>query len=85
LIPATPIFVINYLAGLASLNIWTFIWTTSVGILPGSLIYTFVGHHFRKIESAGDILSWPIIIALTFLALLAILPVVLSRFSLKKI
>lgn len=85
LLPATPIFVINYLAGLASLSIWTFVWTTSVGILPGSLIYTFLGEHVGRIDAAKDILSWPIILALTLLALLAIIPVILSRFSFKKI
>jgi len=85
LLPATPIFIINYLAGLASLSIWTFIWTTSVGILPGSLIYTFIGEHVGRIESPGDIISWPIIVGLTLLALLAIVPVIVSRLSFKKV
>src|SRR3989304_106438 len=38
-----PFFVINTLAGLTRIPLSTFIWTTSVGIFPGSLIYTYAG------------------------------------------
>ncbi|MFC1841827.1 TVP38/TMEM64 family protein [Candidatus Dependentiae bacterium] len=77
--PATPMFLINLFSGLSSVTLWTFIWTTSLGILPGSLVYVFAGQQLTKIESARDILSLPIISALVLLGLLSLLPVIASR------
>ena len=79
ILPATPMFLINALGGATSLSIWTFIWTTSVGILPGSLVYTFAGKELGKIESAKDILSWQIVFLLFLLAFIAILPALISK------
>jgi len=84
ILPATPMFLINALGGVTSLSIWTFIWTTSIGILPGSLVYTFAGQQLGKIESAKEILSWQMIIVLIFLASLAILPAVISKMNCRK-
>jgi len=72
--PATPTFLINSLSGLTTIKLWTFVWTTSLGILPGSLIYTFAGQQLGKIDSINDILSWPMIISLILLSLLALFP-----------
>jgi len=77
--PATPIMLINICAGLTSLRLWTFMWTTSVGILPGSLVYTFAGQELGRIESTKDILSWPIVFVLILLGLLSLLPILLQR------
>lgn len=79
--PATPTFLINSLSGLTKLRLWTFVWTTSVGIFPGSLIYTFAGQQLGKIESTKDILSWPIIVSLILLSLLALLPLVIRKLA----
>ena len=77
--PATPTFLINSLSGLTTLRLWTFVWTTAVGIFPGSLIYTFAGQQLGKIESTKDIVSWPIILSFILLSLLAILPLVMRK------
>jgi len=79
-VPLTPAFLINLSAGLSKLSLWTFIWTTSLGILPGSLIYTFAGKKLLTIESTGEILTWPVILLLLSLCLLAFLPLILKRF-----
>jgi len=80
LFPATPIILINIFGGLTSLKLWTFIWTTSVGILPGSLVYTFAGQQLSKLESIRDILSWPVLIVLILLALVSLIPVLYQKF-----
>jgi len=80
LFPATPTMLINICSGLTLLKPWTFIWTTSLGILPGSLIYTFAGQQLSKIENTRAILSWPIIIVFIMLAFASLLPVLLHRF-----
>jgi len=82
--PATPMFLINVLAGLTNLSVWTFAWTTSLGILPGSLVYIYSGKQLGEIESLKDIVSWPVILALVFLGLLAFLPVLVRKFNHKK-
>ncbi len=42
-LPVLPSFAINYLAGLTDISLKTFIWTTSLGTLPGSLVYAYAG------------------------------------------
>jgi uncharacterized membrane protein YdjX (TVP38/TMEM64 family) len=80
-IPIFPFFLINLLSGLTRVPLKTFVWTTSVGILPASLIYTFAGSRIGDITSTGDIISRPMLSALTLLAILALAPVVWNKFK----
>ena len=73
-----PFFLVNILVGLTNLSLWTFIWTTAIGILPGSLVYTFAGQQLNEIESLRDIFSFNILLAFFFLALLALLPIIVT-------
>jgi uncharacterized membrane protein YdjX (TVP38/TMEM64 family) len=43
LVPAVAFTAINWASGLTSLNRWTFLWTTAVGILPGAILFTMSG------------------------------------------
>jgi len=79
-LPITPFFLINLLAGMTKMSLWTFIWTTSVGIFPGTLLYTFAGQQLNTIEQVSDIFSYPILMALILLALLAVLPIAIKRY-----
>jgi uncharacterized membrane protein YdjX (TVP38/TMEM64 family) len=76
LLPATPTFLINTLAGLTSISLWTFVWTTFVGIIPGSLLYTYAGQKLYTITSLWDIFSVPVILIFVLLALSALIPVI---------
>lgn len=76
LIPLTPFGLITVLAGLSDIPAWTFYWATALGILPGSVIYAFAGKQMGSLSSASDILSAPVIIALSLLALLVLLPAI---------
>lgn len=78
-IPIFPFFLINIFAGLTKISVKTFIWTTSVGILPGSFVYAFAGSQLTYIESPRDIVSGKIIIAFVLLGLFAILPVIIRH------
>jgi len=80
LLPATPTFLINLLAGMTKMSLWTFIWTTSVGIFPGTLIYTFAGQQLSTIEQVEDIFSYNLLLLLILLSLLAILPIAIKRY-----
>lgn len=78
-IAVVPFFLINAFAGLMQVSLWTFVWTTSLGILPASLVYAFAGKQLQAIESMRDIFSFKIIIAFILLALLAIVPMAIRR------
>jgi uncharacterized membrane protein YdjX (TVP38/TMEM64 family) len=79
-IPLFPFFLINILSGLTTVPLRTFAWTTSLGIIPGSAVYAFAGSRLAVIRSPDDVLSLPIIIALVFLGLFSLSPVIIRRF-----
>ncbi len=78
-VAVVPFFLINVFAGLTQVSIWTFIWTTSLGILPGSLVYAFAGRQLQCIESLKDIFSFNVVMVFILLALLAIVPMSIQR------
>jgi len=79
LIVILPYFLVNLLAGLTNVKLRTFIWTTSLGILPASLIYTFAGDQIGKIHSVKEIFSGPMLIAFLLLAATAISPTIYKK------
>jgi len=80
LIGLIPYFIINTLAALANVSLFTFFWTVLVGSLPTLCIYAFAGRQLHSIESARDIFSPQIIVALVLLALLSLLPLIVKYF-----
>lgn len=81
LLPLAPFFVINYSAALTRIPLRTFVWTTSVGMLPGSLIYSFVGEQLRHLGAFSDLASQEILLSLSLMGLLSLLPVVVSHLA----
>lgn len=69
-----PLFLSNVLAGLANIPLWTFMWTTSVGLIPGTFVFAFAGQQLMTIESTREIFSLNIILAILFLLLLSLIP-----------
>ena len=80
LVAIIPFFLVNVLIGLTNVSVFTFIWTTMLGILPGSFIYAFAGRQLASIESIKDVFSCNILLALILLAFLAILPVLIQQY-----
>lgn len=78
-IPIFPFFLINVFAGLTKLPWRTFLWTTSVGIFPGSLIYAYAGEQLGQIKAVGDILTPRVLLAFGLLAAFALGPVIAGR------
>lgn len=79
LLTVIPFFVINTLAGLADVPLFTFIWTTVLGSLPLLFIYALAGRQLGEIEAVRDILKPHMVALLIILALLALLPMVIKR------
>ncbi len=74
IIPVLPFFTVNYLAGLTRIPLKTFLWTTSLGMFPGSLVYAYAGRQLGSINQPKDILSPRILAAFALLTLFTLLP-----------
>ena len=72
-IPVSPFVVINLVMGLTSLRIWTFFWTTFLGMIPGNIIYVFAGAKISEVDSPSDIMSPSFLLSLTILGLLPLI------------
>lgn len=76
-IPIMPFFLVNILAGLTTISIFTFSWTTALGIMPATLIYSFLGEQLKHVNKLQDIFSPLIILALILLSSLSLMPLFL--------
>lgn len=57
LIPGIPFFLINILAALTPISLSTFTVTTFIGIIPGSFLYAYAGHHIGTLTSLKDVIA----------------------------
>ena len=85
LVPAIPFFAANLIPALVGASFRNFVLTTFFGIIPGSLVYTWVGsglgEGFARGEapSLGIIWEWHILGPIIGLCLLAALPIILKK------
>ncbi|MCF8532076.1 MAG: VTT domain-containing protein [Reyranella sp.] len=56
LIPLVSFNVINYAAGLMNISWWTFIWTTAIGIVPGTFFTILVTETLLSGSTAAAVL-----------------------------
>jgi len=75
-----PFFLINYIAGLTMVPFRVFLWTFLVIALPGTIIYTFGGHHMGTIETLQDVLSIETLLILILLSVVFILSLIAFKF-----
>lgn len=78
IVPVLPFFLVNYLAGITKLSLPRFMITTFLGMLPGSLVYSYAGRELGMIERPGEIVTTRVLAAFTLMAVLALLPVIAS-------
>jgi uncharacterized membrane protein YdjX (TVP38/TMEM64 family) len=81
-LPIFPFFLVNFLAGLTKVDFKTFIITTSLGIIPGSFVYTFAGSKLSSINNLSDIFSKEILYAFLLLGFLTLLPIIIKKVKL---
>lgn len=74
-----PFTLVNYGAGVARIPLVTFWWTTHLGILPGTLVFTFIGTRIPSLQVVVDEGVWALLDPPLILALLAtlLLPIIL--------
>ncbi|MEM9907583.1 MAG: TVP38/TMEM64 family protein [Cyanobacteria bacterium P01_D01_bin.44] len=76
--PISPFNLVNFLLGLTSVPLRHYALGTLVGIIPGTLIYTWLGVTGRDALHGESLL--PLILCLSFLALLSVMPIVAKRY-----
>lgn len=85
LIPAVPFFVANLIPAFLGVATLRFAWTTLLGIIPGALVYTWVGAGLGEVFARGEspdlgIIFEPYVLGpILGLAALSLLPVLLRR------
>ena len=77
LVPISPFNLVNYLFGLTTIDWTDYTIATFVGVIPGCFAYTWLGKSGEQAMMEGDRLS--LFMALTFLALLSIIPLFYRR------
>lgn len=75
--PISPFNVVNFLFGLTSIRWVYYAVGTFFGIIPGTLAYAWLGVAGKEALRGGDRL--PFFIALSFLALLSVLPLAMKK------
>lgn len=90
LVPLFPFWLVNL--GLAVLGVrWgTFVWTTCLGIIPGTFVYTQIGTGLstliekQEVLASASFMHRDIVMALVGLGLLALFPIILKKIGKKK-
>jgi len=78
-LPIFPFFLVNFLCGVTKLDLKAFVITTSLGIIPGSFVYTYAGSQLANIDSLGDIFTKEMLFAFILLGTLSLLPVIVKK------
>lgn len=81
LIPFFPFFLVNLLSGLTRVKVSTYVVATAVGIIPGSVVYTFAGRQLGTINALSELVSPRLLLAFSLLGLLMLIPVVYRKFT----
>jgi len=80
-IPIFPFWLVNLAPAFFQVGLWTYVWTTLLGIIPGSYVYTQAGSGLGAIFDTGESLSLDSIfnpqikIALVVLAVFVLIPI----------
>jgi uncharacterized membrane protein YdjX (TVP38/TMEM64 family) len=85
LIPLFPFFVVNLVSGLTRMNVGSYVAATAVGIIPGSFVYAYAGRQLGTINSLKEIASPNVIGAFVLLGLLALMPILYKKVTVKQV
>jgi len=79
LISVVPFFMINVCAGLTNATLLQFMVTTSLGIIPGSFVYSYAGQQLMHINRVHDLVTLPVAFAFIGLSVISLLPVIIKK------
>lgn len=76
-----PFPIANTLLGLTNISLATYLWTTTIGMIPGSIFLVYMGRQLGSINSVKDVLSWNILALFLGTGLLSLLPIFYKKFT----
>lgn len=79
LVPVFPFALVNIIPALFNVPLFTFLWTTIIGIAPVTFIYANLGQTLGTISSLHDLFSLKLALALGLLGVLALIPLILKK------
>lgn len=69
LLPVVSFNLVNYAAGLTKIDLWTFTWTTALGILPWTLAFSFGGDQLlQAVQGEWEAIGWVLLVLVAALA-----------------
>lgn len=74
-----PFFIQNIAIGLTNISLFTYTWTTIVGVLPGSFVYAYAGQQLAEIESIQDVFSGSVLFAFVLLTVFGLVPIFIQQ------
>ncbi len=80
-------FLANLVPAFSGIGLRNFVWTTFFGIIPGGLVYTWIGSGLGDVLARGEapnlnvVFEWQILLPILGLCLLSALPIILRRFK----
>lgn len=80
LAPIFPFWIVNLAAALFGVRPAQYVLATAVGILPGTIVFSYFGQRLDEALAHGHILSPGLFFALALLAVMALVPAVLRRY-----
>lgn len=84
LVPAVPFFLANLLPALVGVKFRNFLWTTALGIIPGAIVFTWIGVGVGEVFDRGELpnlsLLWEphVIGPILGLCVLAAMPIIVK-------
>jgi uncharacterized membrane protein YdjX (TVP38/TMEM64 family) len=84
LVPLFPFVLVNIVPALFNVRIFTFAWTTFVGIIPGTFVYVNLGQQLAEISSLSDLVSLQTVLAISLLGVFALVPILYKKLKGKK-
>jgi uncharacterized membrane protein YdjX (TVP38/TMEM64 family) len=79
LLMIVPFFVINALAALSNISLWSLLWTSVVGSTPMILVYACAGKKFSELTTISEVFSPSLILLFIMLILFSIVPMAIKR------
>ena len=85
LIPVVPFFLANILPALVGVRLFNFIWTTIIGIIPGGIVFTWIGVGVGEVFDRNEYPSFELLFSTVILGpilglvALLLLPIILRR------
>ena len=81
--PITPTFFINLFMGLTRVPFWTYVWTSFIGMLPGSFIYALAGKKLQLITTVEDVMPPLVFFILLLLSFFGLVPVIFKYYAIE--